>query len=139
MKLLKRILAVMVMVVSVLLIILWAAGIVGNWMANKALTDATVQVLTGVDTVLGRTDEALTRLDSAVGNARDRVDAFDENVEAAGENFAVIERQHTIRKHESLLRVMSGLNNRIPLVDQRSYLGQHTDLITEIQICRRLV
>jgi len=87
MKLLKRVLAVTVMVLSVLLIILLVAGIVGNWIANKALTDAAVQVLTGVDTVLGRTEQALTRLDTAVGNARDRVDAFDENVATAGENF----------------------------------------------------
>ena len=80
MELLKRILAVTVMVLSVLLMILWVAGIVGNWMANKALTDATVQVLTGADTVLGRTEQALTRLDTAVGNARDRVAAFDQEL-----------------------------------------------------------
>jgi X-X-X-Leu-X-X-Gly heptad repeat protein len=87
MKILKRVLAVLVMVLSVLLIVVWVAGIVGNWMANKALTDATVQVLTGADRVLGRTEQALTRLDTAVGNARDRVAAFDEEVATAGENF----------------------------------------------------
>ena len=87
MKILKRILAIIVMVLSVLLIIVLAAGIVGNWMANKALTEATVQVLTGVDMVLGRTDQALTRLDTAVGNVRDRLDAFDQEVATAGEYF----------------------------------------------------
>lgn len=87
MKLLKRVLAVIMMVLSVLLILVMAAGIVGNWIANKTLTDATVQVLTGVDTVLGRTEQALTRLDTAVGNARDRLDAFDQEVATAGENF----------------------------------------------------
>jgi len=88
MKLLKRVLAVAVMVLSVLMVVLFVAGIVGTWVANKAVTDAAVQVLTGVDTVLGRTEQALTRLDTAVGNARDRVDTFDENVAAAGESFA---------------------------------------------------
>ena len=88
MRILKRVLAVVIMVVSVLLIALFVAGIVGNWMANKAVTDATVQVLGGADRVLGRTEQALTRLDTAVGNARARVDAFDESVAAAGENFA---------------------------------------------------
>jgi hypothetical protein len=88
MKILKGVLAVGVMVMSVLLIILFVAGIVGNWMANNALTDATVQVLTSVDTVLGHTEQALTRLETAVGNTRDQVDTFDENVAAAGENFA---------------------------------------------------
>ena len=88
MKLLKRVLAVAVMVLSVLMVVLFLAGIVVNWVANKAVTDATVQVLTGVDTILGRTEQALTRLDTAVGNARDRVDDFEENVATAGENFA---------------------------------------------------
>jgi hypothetical protein len=88
MKLLKRVLAVIMMVLSILLIIVWAAGIVGNWIANKALSDATVQVLTSVDTVLGRTEQALTRLDTGVGNARDRVAAFDEEVATAGEDFS---------------------------------------------------
>jgi uncharacterized phage infection (PIP) family protein YhgE len=88
MKLFKRVLAVAVMVLSVVMVVLFLAGIVGTWVANKAVTDATVQVLTKVDTVLGRTDQAVTRLDTAVGNARDRVAAFDENVASAGENFA---------------------------------------------------
>jgi X-X-X-Leu-X-X-Gly heptad repeat protein len=87
MKILKRVLAVMMMALSVLLIVVWVAGIVGNWMANKTLTDATVKVLTGADTILGRTEQALTRLDTAVGNARDRVAAFDDEVATAGENF----------------------------------------------------
>jgi X-X-X-Leu-X-X-Gly heptad repeat protein len=51
------------------------------------VTDATVQVLTGVDTGLGRIEQALTRLNRAAGNARDRVAAFDERVASAGENF----------------------------------------------------
>ena len=62
MKLLKRILAVIMMVLSVLVIIVLAAGIVENWIANKTLTNASVRVLSGVDTVLGRTEQALTRL-----------------------------------------------------------------------------
>jgi hypothetical protein len=87
MKALKRVLAVVVMVLSVLMVVLSLAGLVGTWAANKAVTDAAVQVLTGIDAVLGRTEQALTRLDTAVGNARDRVDAFDEAVATAGENF----------------------------------------------------
>lgn len=87
MKALKRVLAVAVMAMSTLMVLLFLAGIVGNWVANKAVTDATVQVLTSVDTGLGHTEQALTRLDRAVGNARDQVAAFDERVATAGENF----------------------------------------------------
>jgi hypothetical protein len=87
MKILKRIVAVAVMVLSVLMVILFLAGIVGTWIASNAVTDATGQVLSSVGTVLGRTEQALTRLDTALGNARDRVDAFDESVATAGERF----------------------------------------------------
>jgi uncharacterized phage infection (PIP) family protein YhgE len=87
MKLLERVLAVIMMVLSILLIIVLVAGIVGSWMTNKALSDATVEILSGVDTVLGGTEQALTRLDTAVGNARDRVDAFQGDVVSAGDNF----------------------------------------------------
>jgi hypothetical protein len=87
MKLLKQVLAVAVMVLSVLLIILLVAGVVGNWVANNALTGGIVRVLTGVDTLLGHTENALAGLDTEVGNARDRVDVFDETVATAGENF----------------------------------------------------
>lgn len=87
MEIVKRVLAVIVMVLSVLLIIVLAAGIVGNWVANNTLTDTANQVLGAVETVLGRTEQGLNRLDSAVGNARDRLDAFDQEVAAAGENF----------------------------------------------------
>ena len=88
MKVLKRVLVVVVMAMCTLMVLLLLAGIVVNWVANKAVTDATIQVLTGVDTGLGRAEQALTRLDRAVGNARDRVAAFDENVATAGENFS---------------------------------------------------
>ena len=87
MEILKRVLAVIVMVLSVLLIVVLAAGIVGNWVANNTLTDTANQVLGAVETVLGRTEQGLNRLDSAVGNARGRLDAFDQEVAAAGENF----------------------------------------------------
>lgn len=88
MKLWKRVLAATVMVFSVLLIILLAAGIVGSWIVNSSLTDGIVQVSTGIDAVLANTDNALSRLDTAVGSARQRVDLFDETVAAAGENLA---------------------------------------------------
>jgi X-X-X-Leu-X-X-Gly heptad repeat protein len=87
MKLFKKVLAVTVMVLSVLLIILFVAGIVGNWIANNSLTTGIVRALTGVDTVLAGTEHALAGLDTAVGNTRDRVDGFDETVAAAGATF----------------------------------------------------
>jgi hypothetical protein len=83
----KRFLAILIMVLSVILIILSIAGIVGNWFVNDSMTDDIVQVLTGVEKTLGLTGDALGRLDTRVSDARDRVATFEETVQTAGENF----------------------------------------------------
>lgn len=84
----KRILAILIMALSVILTILSIAGIVGNWFVNHSMTDDILQVLTGVENALGLADEALGRLDTRVGSARERVADFEETVQTAGENFA---------------------------------------------------
>ena len=83
----KRILAILTMALSVILILLSVAGIVGNWVVNDSLTDGMVTILTGVETRLGLADDALGRLDTRVSDARDRIAAFEETVQTAGENF----------------------------------------------------
>lgn len=87
MMLWQRILAVTAMVLSVLLIILLVAGIVATWIVNSTLTDSMVRALTGLDGVLGNTQNALSELDTAVGGARQRLDAFDETVASAAANL----------------------------------------------------
>jgi archaellum component FlaC len=83
----KRILAILIMALSVILTILSIVGIVGNWIANDSITDDIVQVLTGVENALGLADDALGRVDTRVGAARDRIATFEEAVQTAGENF----------------------------------------------------
>jgi hypothetical protein len=87
MMLWKRILAVTAMVSSVLLIILLVAGTVGTWIVSSTLKDSMVRTLTGLDGVLGNTQNALSELDTAVGGARQRLDAFDETVATAAANL----------------------------------------------------
>ncbi len=83
----KRLLAVVVMVLSVALVILCIAGIVGNWVLSKSMTDGFVRVLTSAERALEVSDTALTGLDAKLGNARDRITEFEGNVETASENF----------------------------------------------------
>jgi hypothetical protein len=83
----KRVLAILIMALSVILAILSMAGIVGNWIVNDSVTDDIIRVLTGVDNALGLADDALGRLDTRVGAARERVAAFEESVQTAGEDF----------------------------------------------------
>jgi hypothetical protein len=88
MKLWQRILAVVMMALSVLLGIVCVGGIVGSWVVSSRLSNGIARVATGVDAGLERTEVALGRLGDAVGNARGRVGEFDEAVATAGENFA---------------------------------------------------
>lgn len=83
----KRILALIVMALSVLLAVACIAGVIGNWYLNKTMTDSVVRVLTGVEQALEVTEDRLGRLDTRLGNARDRIDEFERNVERAGEDF----------------------------------------------------
>ncbi len=88
MNLWRRILAVVIMILSVLMIILSAGGIAGNWFINNTVTHGVVRVLTGVDLALGELDAALGRIDSRLADARAAVATLEESVTTAGEDFA---------------------------------------------------
>jgi hypothetical protein len=129
MKLLKRVLAVVVMALSVLLIILSVAGIVENWLVNNTVTDGIVRVLTGVDVVLDSAGNAVGRLDTAVGNARDQVGAFDEAVATAGENFVenpVILTAISERLDLDIGPAVEGVRGAVQSIRETVMVAQHT-------------
>lgn len=84
----RRILAVVLMFLSVLLVLLCIGGIVGTWTVGNALTDGIVTVLSGVETALETMDSALSRLNTGIGNARDEVASFEQVVVTAAEDFS---------------------------------------------------
>ncbi len=88
MKLWKRILALAIMALSVIVAILCIVGIVGAWLINDSVTSDVVRVITGVEGALGVADDGLARIGTRVGTARGRVADFEETVQAAGETVA---------------------------------------------------
>jgi hypothetical protein len=88
MKLLKRVLAVVLMLMSVLWGLLSIGAIVGTWSLSNSLTDGLVTVLSGADRILGTTENALSRLENRVGAAREEVTSFEEAVVSSAEEFA---------------------------------------------------
>jgi hypothetical protein len=84
----KRILAFVIMILSVILIILCIVGIIGNWSINNSVTIGITKILTGIENTLGLADDALGRLDTRVGSAQERVADFEQSVQTAGENWA---------------------------------------------------
>lgn len=83
----KRILAVILMAFAVLFAALCVGGIFGTWRVGNSLTDGIVGVLSRVDTALETTDNGLDSLNARVDHARDEVDAFEEAVSSAAEEF----------------------------------------------------
>lgn len=84
----KRILAAVLMVLSVVLSILCIGGIVGTWTVNRSVKNNVVNILTGTEGALDVADGALGRIGTQVSTTRDRVADFEEAVQIAGENFA---------------------------------------------------
>lgn len=88
MNVFKRILGVVLMLVSLLLGLLSIGGIAGTWSLSNSLTRGLVTVLSGADQILGTTETALNRLDERLGSARDEVASFEEAVVSGAEEFA---------------------------------------------------
>lgn len=84
----KRILAVVVMILSVLLGLVSIAGIVGTWSLSNSLTEGLVTILSRADNALGTTENALNRLNNGVGAAREEVASFEQVVVTAAEGFS---------------------------------------------------
>jgi hypothetical protein len=88
MKAIKRILGVVMMLISLLMGLLSIGGIFGTWSLSNSLTRGAVTVLSGADRILGTTEDSLNQLDSRVGTARDQVTSFEEAVVSSAEDFA---------------------------------------------------
>lgn len=86
MKTLKRVVAVIAIIVSVLVLLISVGGLAGSWAVNGALTNAVTRVLTGVERALDVTDNGLERVDARVEGARANVDMIEEAVTRVGDD-----------------------------------------------------
>jgi methyl-accepting chemotaxis protein len=84
MQTLKRILAAVVIVISVLLLVLSLAGIVGTWMLRAQLAQDLVRLATAAETQAAAVKQGLDRLDTVLTRARDEVAGVEQDVQAFG-------------------------------------------------------
>jgi hypothetical protein len=101
MKTLKRVLAVVGIVLSILVLVVSLAGIVISWTAGGALKDVSDKILTGVERGLDVTDDALNRVDDRLSGARANINTVEEAVTQVGEdieetNFALLLIEETV-------------------------------------------
>lgn len=99
MKVLKTILAVVVIFLAITGIILCAVGIVYSWTLNTPVTETLVTTAESVENVLLVADRGLKRVDQAIDGARSAVNTVDGAVRSAGDTiintdlaFTVLER-----------------------------------------------
>jgi hypothetical protein len=81
---LKRILAAIVMVISVLMLVLSLGGIAGTWVVRAQLNTGLVGIVTAAETRATTIKQGLDRLDTALTQARDQVASVEQDVQAFG-------------------------------------------------------
>jgi hypothetical protein len=84
MQIAKRILAVVVMVVSILVLVLSLAGIAGTWIVRARIHTVVVDIVAGAEARAANVKQGLDQLDMALTQARDDVAAVEQDVQAFG-------------------------------------------------------
>jgi chromosome segregation ATPase len=81
---LKRILAAIVMVISVLVLVLSLTGIVGTWIIRDQLASDLLGIVTAAEIRASTTKQGLDRLDAALAQARGQITTVEQDVQAFG-------------------------------------------------------
>jgi hypothetical protein len=84
MRILKRIAAVAVMVVSVLVLVLGLAGIAGTWMVRSRLDDGLGRIVAAAGAEAAGARQELDRLDAALTQASTQIAAVEQEAQALG-------------------------------------------------------
>ncbi len=100
----KRILAWILIVISVLGILVCSLGIAGSWMINDSLTRSILGLISKADTALSRVDDTLTLADATLKNASAAVATIQEAAAKLGDkvekNSPILDRISQILKDE---------------------------------------
>lgn len=81
----KRVVAIIVIVLSILGIVLSLGGIIGAWAINTPVTDSLTRFLSGIENVLEVSEGALDRVNTRLGEASTRVQEIEDSVTQTGE------------------------------------------------------
>lgn len=104
MNIFNRILAWILIVISVLGILVCALGIAGSWMINDSLTQQILGLLSRADTALGRVENTLTLADAQLKDASSAIATVQEAAAKLGDriekNSPVLDRISQILKDE---------------------------------------
>jgi len=88
MNILKRILAIAVIVISIVFTVLCIAGVVFSWSFNTPLTEGITKGLTGFENVLVAADSGLDRVNTVLVEAQAAADNIEGAVQTAGDTIS---------------------------------------------------
>ena len=80
----KRILAVVVMIFSVLVLLLSLTGIAGTWIVRNRLNTDLVDIVTATEARVSTTKQGLDRLEAVLAQARSHITTVEQDVQAFG-------------------------------------------------------
>jgi chromosome segregation ATPase len=106
----KRILAAIVVVISVLVLVLSLTGIAGTWIVRDQLASDLLGIVTAAETRVSTTKQGLDRLEAVLAQARGQITTVEQDVQAFGAD---------LEQYKPLLAAISdklGLN-LAPLLD----------------------
>lgn len=83
----KRVLAWVLVAVSVLGILVCALGILGSWMINNELTDSILKLLSGAQAALARADSALSQASTQLESANSAIATVRQTASELGDRF----------------------------------------------------
>ena len=84
---LRRLAAIVIILLSILGLILCAASIIGTWVADSALINATTRILTLASASLNTADQAATAVANGITSIRDGIASINQSVTQAGDKL----------------------------------------------------
>ncbi len=88
MRTFKRVVAWIVVVLSVLGIVAVLAGVVGSWIVRNQVTNITVNLLTVGETAVATTSSSLNRIDDRLDVSLGNIATLEDNITGVGEDLA---------------------------------------------------
>ena len=87
MQRLKRILAIIVMIISVLMLVLSLAGIIGAWIVRPQITTSLEEVAARAETRVNNAKQGLDQLDTGLSDAGNQIAEMEQNLQSFGSDL----------------------------------------------------
>lgn len=136
MKTFKRVVAWIVVVLSVLGILVMLGGLVGSWVVRNKVTEVTVNLLTVAETAVAAADGAVNRIDDRLDVSQDRIHTLETNITNVGEdleeNSLVGEAISSNISDELALSVTEARATAVTIVDTVFALNKAIETVNEL-------